>query len=147
MQPVEDDDGRRYVLRKASSDAWLVVDPESGEASYRDPEALTRVESAGPLATAAGGVPEAVRRLLVAVPDERALGLVIAVVDGGPVGVRDLLAETTLCESDLHGLLAELVAADLLSETRVAGERGYEATADAELAVARLRGEVDGESD
>lgn len=139
METVEDDDGTRYVLCKRASDAWLVRDPATGEERYREPAQLTVVEDASPLSTTATGVPEPVRRVVSAVPTDRALGLVVHVVDDGPVGVREVLAETTLCESDLHGLLGELVAADLLAETRVAGERGYEATEDATLAVAHLR--------
>lgn len=139
METVEDADGRRYVLAKRSGDAWLVRDPATGEETYRDPGELSVLEGVTPLSTAAAGVPRPVRRLLVAVPNERALGLVVHAVDAGPVGVRELLGTTTLCESDLHGLLAELVAAALLVETEVAGERGYEATEDARRAVELLR--------
>jgi len=139
METVEDEEGTRYVLSKRSRDAWLVRDPTTGEEAYRDPTDLAVVEDAGPLATAAVGVPEPVRRLLTAVRTDRALGLVVHAVDDGPVGVRELLDETTLCESDLHGLLGELVAAELLVETEVAGERGYEATEDARRAVEALR--------
>jgi hypothetical protein len=139
MDTVEDEAGNRYVLRKRSSDAWLVRDPASGETAYRDPATLTVVESADPLATAAAGIPPAVRILLTAVPNERVLGLVATVVDRDAVGVRTLLDETTLCESDLHGAIAELFAAGLLAETTVAGERGYEATELARGAVEHLR--------
>lgn len=139
MDTVEDEAGNRYILLKRSSDAWLVRDPATGETAYRDPATLTVVESADSLATAAEGVPPAVRALLTAVPNERVLGLVAIVVDRDAVGVRTLLDETTLCESDLHGAIAELVAAGLLSETTVAGERGYEATEIAIEAIERLR--------
>jgi hypothetical protein len=53
--------------------------------------------------------------------------------------VRTLLDAYDLCESDLHGLLAEFRAAGLVAEARVAGERGYEATEATHDAVARLR--------
>lgn len=141
MQPVEDDAGDRYLLLKRTSDGWLVRDPVTGAETYRDPGDLVVVddEDAAPLATAASGVPAPVRRVLSAVPDERALGLLVLVVDEGPLSVRDLLARTTLCESDLHGRLAELVAADLLAEARVAGERGYEATEGGRRGVELLR--------
>jgi hypothetical protein len=132
MDTVEDEAGDRYVLQKRSSDAWLVRDPATGETAYRDPATLTVVEAADSLATAANGVPAAVRTLLTAVPNERVLGVVATIVDREAVAVRTLLDETTLCESDLHGAIAELVAAGLLAETTVAGERGYEAT---ELAI------------
>lgn len=139
METVEDADGARYVLCKRSRDAWLVRDPATGEETYRDPAELTVVDGAAPLATAAAGVPEQVRRVIRAVPNDRALGLVVTVVDDGPIGVRELLGETTLCESDLHGLLGELVAAELLAETSVGGERGYEPTEAARRAVEHLR--------
>lgn len=140
VEPVEDESGRRFLLQKRSSDSWLLLDPDSGETLYRDPEELTVLTDASPLETAAASaVPEPVRRLLLAVRSDRALGLVITVADRGPIAVRTLLAETTLCESDLHGQLAELVAAGLLQEARVAGERGYETTSDGDLAVEILR--------
>lgn len=141
MNVVEDETGRRFVLRKRSSDAWLVRDPNTGETEYRDPATLTVVAEADSLTTAAGGVSPAVRTLVTAVPNERILGLVVTVVDREAVGVRTLLDGTTLCESDLHGALAELVAAGLLDETTVAGERGYAATELAVEAVADLRGD------
>jgi hypothetical protein len=139
MDTVEDEAGNRYVLLKRSSDAWLVRDPVTGETEYRDPSTLTVDESADSLATAAAGVPPTVRTLLTAVPNERVLGLVATVVDTEAVAVRTLLDQTTLCESDLHGAVAELVAAGLLAETTVAGERGYEATELAIEAIEHLR--------
>jgi hypothetical protein len=61
-------------------------------------------------------------------PSDRALGLLAEVRRRDPVSVRTLLDDYALCESDLHGILAEFRAAGLLAETRVAGERGYETT-------------------
>lgn len=139
MQTVEDAAGDRFLLLKRSSDAWLVRDPATGAERYREPEALSVVEGAPPLAVAAAAVPAPAGGPLAAVPDERALGLVVTAVDDGPLGVRDLLDSTTLCESDLHGLLGELTTAALLDETDVAGERGYDATPAAREAVAELR--------
>jgi|AntRauTorcE11898_2_1112593.scaffolds.fasta_scaffold08527_3 hypothetical protein len=139
MDTVEDETGRRFVLTKRSSDAWLVRDPATGESEYRDPANLTVVAEADSLATAARAVSPAVRTLLTAVPNERILGLVVTVVDREAVGVRTLLDQTTLCESDLHGALAELVAAGLFEETTVVGERGYAATELAIDAVTELR--------
>lgn len=51
-----------------------------------------------------------------------------------PVRVRTLLAKTTFCESDLHGLLGELTAAGVLEERRIAGERCYSLTTEAKNA-------------
>jgi len=71
--------------------------------------------------------------------DDRALGLLLELDADGPIPVRTLLSSSGLCESDLHGLLAELRAAGLVTETEVAGERGYETTDAASDALERLR--------
>ena len=138
MRTVEDDAGDRYILLKESGESSLVRDPESGERRHIANEALEPVAGESPLATAAGAVPAPVRTLLTAVPDERALGLLVELEDRGPLGVRALL-EYDLCESDLHGLRAEFRAAGLVTETEVAGERGYETTERASEGLARLR--------
>ena len=138
MRTVEDDAGDRYILLKESGESSLVRDPESGERRHIANEALEPVAGESPLSTAAGAVPAPVRTLLTAVPDERALGLLVELEDRGPLGVRALL-EYDLCESDLHGLLAEFRAAGLVTETEVAGERGYETTERASEGLARLR--------
>ncbi|MFB6299037.1 MAG: hypothetical protein ABEH65_02115 [Halobacteriales archaeon] len=128
MRTVEDESGRRYLLVKQSKEAGRVRDPTTGEERHLPTEELTVVEGESPLETAASGVPSAVRRVLTAVHDDRSLGLLIEIVDRGRMSIRTLLAEYDLCESDLHGLLAEFRAAGLLEETRVAGERGYAPT-------------------
>ena len=126
MRTVEDDDGDRYILLKESGESSLVRDPESGERRHVANEALQPVAGESPLVTAAGAVSEPIRALLTAVPDER-----------GPLGARALL-EYDLCESDLHGLLAEFRAAGLVAEAEVAGERGYETTERASEGLAHL---------
>ncbi len=139
MRTVSDtEDGRRYVLLKQSGDASLVRDPETGERRHLPRERLEPVDEP-PLSTAAAAVPEPVRRLVTAVPDERALGLVVELDARGPLSVHALLEDTTLCESDLHGLLGELRAAGLVEGATVAGRRGYAATEDAAAALDRLR--------
>ena len=138
MRTVRDDEGRRYLLVKRSSESSLVRDPDTGEERYV-PNADLTVGEASPLSTAAEAVPGPVRRVLTATPNVRALGLLVELVDRGPTGVRTLLDAYDLCESDLHGLLAEFRAAGLIDEARVAGERGYEATETTRDAVARLR--------
>ncbi len=137
MRTVEDDAGDRYILLKESSESSLVRDPESGERRHIPTEELQRVAGESPLATAAGAVSGPVRALLTAIPDEQALGLLLELDQRGPMSVRALL-EYDLCESDLHGLLAEFRAAELLVETEVAGERGYETTEQASEGLARL---------
>lgn len=141
MRPVRDESGKRYLLVKRSEESSRVRDPATGEERYVATDRLDVDDSAAPLSTAASGIPAPVRRAITAVHDERALGLLVTVVDRDAIDVRTLLSATDLCESDLHGLLAELRAAGLLAETRIAGERGYEATDDARTAVERLRDE------
>ena len=139
MRTVRDPEGGRYVLLKESEESSLVRDPETGERFHLSSDDLEPVDGTSPLVTAARGVPSPVRRVLSAVPEERALGLLFEIDAQGPVGVRSLLDGTDLCESDLHGLLAEFRAAELVEETRVGGNRGYETTALAERALEYLR--------
>ena len=139
MRTVRDDEGRRYLLVKRSSESSLVRDPDTGEERYVPNADLTVDAEASALSTAAEAVPDPVRRVLTATPNDRALGLLVELADRGPTGVRTLLDAYDLCESDLHGLLAEFRAAGLIDEARVAGERGYEATETTRDAVARLR--------
>lgn len=131
MQTVRDDAGRTYLLLKRSAESSKVRDPKTGTEQYIPNEQLTAVTDESPLEGASRAVPESVRKLLTAVRDERGLGLLVEVAEHGPVGVRQLLSTYDLCESDLHGLLAEFRAAGLVQEATVAGERGYEATDDA----------------
>lgn len=138
MRSVRDDQGRRYLVLKESDGSILVRDTETGEERYLSSAELEPVDTP-PLETAATGIPTSVRRVVRTAHDERTLGLLVETVDRGEMSVRDLLAETTLCESDLHGTLAELVAAGLLVETTVGGERGYEPTDVTEAAIEHLR--------
>ena len=69
--------------------------------------------------------------------DDRALALLGEIDADGPFAVRTLLSRYDLCESDLHGLCAELRAAGLLAEAEVAGERGYRTTERARQALER----------
>jgi hypothetical protein len=138
VQTVTDDDGRRLLLVKRSSESSLVRDPDTGEESYRPNEALSAVDDP-PLAAAADGLADAARRAVLACPDDRALGLLVELVDRGPTAAETLTAAYDLCESDLHGLLAEFRAAGLVREATVAGRPGYAPTDDAGAAVERLR--------
>jgi len=138
VQTVTDDDGRRLLLVKRSSESSLVRDPDTGEESYRPNESLSAVDDP-PLAAAADGLAGPVRRAVLACPDDRALGLLVELVDRGPTAAETLTAAYDLCESDLHGLLAEFRAAGLVRETSVAGRPGYAPTDDAAAAVERLR--------
>ncbi|ELZ84125.1 hypothetical protein KU306_08850 [Haloferax larsenii] len=139
MRTVRGPDGRTYLLVKRSSDASRVRDPKTGEERHFPNAELEDVGGESPLETAARAVPESARRVLVAVPTEQALGLLVELVERGPLSVVELMDAYDLCESDLHGLLTEFKIAGLIEETRVYGERGYEATAVAHEGVSHLR--------
>lgn len=136
---VRDEDGNQYILEKDSGNSSRVRDPETDERLHLPTEQLEPVAGASPLSVAAEALsPEGVR-VVTAVPDERALGLLVELDRRGPTDVRTLLDVTDLCESDLHGLVTMLQAAGLLDEVTVAGERGYETTETAVAALERLR--------
>jgi hypothetical protein len=139
MQTVRDSEGKQYLLIKSSGESSRVRDPVTGDEQYLPNDELELIDGTSPLVAAAAGVPESVRQVTTAVHDERSLGLLIEIVDDGPLSIVELLGNYDLCESDLHGLLAEFRAAGLLVEAEVAGERGYDATETAREAVARLR--------
>lgn len=139
MQTVQDSEGKRYLLIKSSGESSRVRDPVTGEEQYLPNSDLESVEGTSPLVAAAAGVPESVRRVMSAAHDGRSLGLLIEVVDNGPVSVVELLGDYDLCESDLHGLLSEFRAAGLLAAAEINGERGYDATETARQAVTQLR--------
>ncbi len=139
MQVAESDDGTRYVLLKRSADSSLVRDPESGESRYLPNEDLSVVEGESALETAARAVPGPARRVLRATHTDRALGLLLELDARGPTSVRALM-DYGMCESDLHGTLAEFRAAGLVAEADAAGERGYDVTETAREGLAVLRG-------
>jgi hypothetical protein len=138
MRTVETADGLRYLLLSTSDGTARLRDPETGEERTVDADTVEPVTDA-PLSVAAGGVPEPVRRTMTAVHDERTLGVLVTLVDDGPTAVVDLLSYSGLCESDFNGLFGELRAAGLVTESEIAGQRGYEATETAETAVELLR--------
>ncbi|MDS0281157.1 DUF7346 family protein [Haloarcula onubensis] len=135
MRTVRDESGTHYVLLKRSSESSLVRNPETGAERHVANEELTAVDGESPLETAAGAVPDGVRTVLAAVHDDRALGLLLELDRRGPLSVADLLDSYDLCESDLHGLLAEFRAAGLVEPAEVVGQPGYDATATASEAV------------
>lgn len=140
MRTVRDEEGTTLLLVKESSDSCKVRDPETGEEYYHDADDLDPVSGESPLTTSAQAVPEPVRRILTATPDERALGLLVDIHERGPHSVRYLLDATDLCESDLLGLLTEFRAAGLVEEVEadVLGERGYDTTEMADEGLATL---------
>lgn len=129
MRTVRGPDGTRYLLLKESSDASLVRDPATGEERYLPNAELDPVDgSAGALELAATAVEPAVRRVLTATPNDRALGLLLELDRRGPIAAADLVGSYDLCESDVLGLIGEFRAAGLVEEATVAGERGYALT-------------------
>jgi hypothetical protein len=141
MRTVSAADGTRYLLIKQSSETSLVRDPETGTEQYIDNDRLDVVDGESPLETAAAAIDPAVRRLLTATHNDQSLGLVVELVDRGPCSTIELLDSYDLCESDLHGLLAEFRAAGLVEEVTSYGERGYDATELAATAIDQLRTE------
>ena len=139
MKTVRDDDGNRFLLLKRSDKASLVRDPETGEECYLQNDRLEPVSGASALEIAARSVEEPVRALATAVHTERDLGLVLEIADAGPIAVPTILERYDLCETEVHGRLAELQAAGLLEETQVDGYRGYRATDRCERAVELVR--------
>lgn len=139
MQTVRDGDGNTYLLVKRSDESSLVRDPISGEERYVENAELTVVDGEPPLETASLAVPAVVRRVIRAVHDDRSLGLLVELVDAGPVSVTELMDASGACESELHGRLTEFRATGLVEEVDVVGQRGYEATEDAQKAVRLLR--------
>jgi hypothetical protein len=139
MRTVRDDDGNRYLMLTQSADAVRVRDPTTGEERYLPKSEVTVLEGESPLETAAIAVPQAVRQFLTATPNDQAIGLLVDLDARGPLAVEDLLAAYELCESDLHGMLAEFRAAGLVEEAAVAGHRGYETTETASEAIEYLR--------
>ncbi|MFD1587159.1 hypothetical protein ACFR9U_09195 [Halorientalis brevis] len=139
MRSVRDESGTLYLLLKQSGESSRVRHPETGEERYIANDELEPVDGESPLATAARAVPDAARTVLTAVRDDRSLGLLLDLDARGPTPVRTLLSAYDLCESDLHGMLAEFRAAGLVEETRVAGERGYETTETAADGLDHLR--------
>jgi len=150
------DAGDRYLLLKASDDACLVRNPRTGRRRYLPADALERVDA--PPVDLDADTPRPLRAL--AARDGR-LGLLLDVVarrdtddppragpatadtpGEGAVPVRTLLDETSLCESDLHGALADLEAAGLLERVEPEGPlrgRAYRPTERALTVVETLR--------
>ena len=133
-----DHDGDRYLLVKRSDESSLVRDPETGEERYLPNEELSGTGEP-PLVVVARRVPEPTRRLVTAVPSERALGVLLELDERGPMAVRTVLASYDLCESDLHGLFGELRAAGLVAEADVDGRRGYRLTDGGREAIEAVR--------
>ncbi|MFB6353238.1 MAG: hypothetical protein ABEJ92_04055 [Halobacteriales archaeon] len=139
MRTVEDPDGNRYLLLERAPGSSRVRDLESGEDRELPTDELVAVPDAPPVETAASSLSSATRRFVTAVPDSRALGLLVALEAADGLAARVLLAAGGYCESDLNGLMSELRAADLVTETTVDGEAGYRLTDEAAAVVRALQ--------
>jgi len=139
MRTVRDEQGRTLLCLKRSDEASLVRVPETGEELYVPNDALDPVEGESPLETVARAIPSPVRRVCRAARTDAALGLVVELDERGPLAARTLLDATDRCESDLHGMLAELLIAGVVEESTVAGERGYALTEVGHEGLAALR--------
>jgi len=95
MRTVSAADGTRYLLIKQSSETSLVRDPETGTEQYIDNDRLDVVDGESPLETAAAAIDPAVRRLLTATHNDQSLGLVVELVDRGPVRRSNCSTATT----------------------------------------------------
>ncbi|MES3161340.1 MAG: hypothetical protein PPP55_07185 [Halorubrum sp.] len=138
MQTVRDGNGDTYLLVKRSDESSRVRDPLTGEERYVENATLESIDGESPLATASLGVPASVRQVIRAVHDDRSLGLLVELVDAGPLSVVEIM-KYDMCESDVHGRLAEFRVAGLIEEVEVGDRRGYAATDTAAAAVRLLR--------
>ena len=139
VRAVVDGAGERWLLLTAGAEESLVRDVATGDRREVPTADLTPLP-AGPLAAIADPVPEPPPSPLDRAPSDQGLGLLVELHAAGPRSVRGLLAGTSLCESDLHGLVADLRAGGLVRETTVAGRRGYGLTPAAGDALAALEG-------
>ena len=137
MRAVVDAAGRRSLLLREHGEQAVLRDVETGERRTASLEDLASLDG-GPLGTLVTDVPPSLPSPLDRAPTDRALALLVELHVAGPRPVRDLLADTTLCESDLHGLVGDLRAAGLVQDEPVAGERGYDLTPSATAAMVDL---------
>lgn len=138
MRVVRHADGRRYPVLERHESSLVVRDPTTGKRRTLSTDEVERVD-ADALRVAAERVRTGDGSDLAPARDERALGLLVELVDRGPLPVRDVLGAYDVCESDLHGIAAEYRSAGLIRESEVDGERGYAATEDGVAAVALVR--------
>lgn len=136
MRNARDETGAPVLVIEETADSCLVRDPVTGDRRSVPRDRLAPLDEP-PLRTAARAVPDPVRRLLTAVPHDRALGLLL-ILEDEPRSVPELATVCEICESDLHGLLGELRAAGLVRETTVDGTPGYRTTDIATAGIASL---------
>lgn len=120
MVTVEDESGRRYILLKRSRESSLVLDIDTGERSYRPNRTLTTIVDSRPPLEEGGWLTE--------YPHPGARELLSRIDHKDPQRIRDLLANTTLCESELFALIRELELEGVIEQTTIDGEPGVTLT-------------------
>jgi hypothetical protein len=151
MDTVRDGSGAPFLLLEHGGESSRVRDPRTGE-EREVPNDEIEDTGASVLSVAGRALPGAVRGELAAVGDDRTLGLLREIDRREPVGVRLLLDEYDLCESELHGMAGELRAAGLIEPVEpaaldafAASDRGYRTTETARSAFSRRRARVVGD--
>jgi len=137
MRAVVDAAGRRSLLLRENGEQALLRDVGTGDQRTVPLEDVESIDAA-PLETLTGDLPDPLPTPLDRAPTDRALALLVELHVAGPRPVRALLDDTTLCESDLHGLVGDLRVAGLVTETAVGGDRGYGLTEEAQVTLATL---------
>lgn len=133
-------EGDRYLLLKRSTSSSLVYDPVSGDRRYLPNHELDISDKSGH-----GGSEESLLNripelgALGSIADDATLEILFEIETNGPLPARDLLGRIDCCESDLHGIISELRAAELVTEIDLPGGRGYQTTARASEALDRSR--------
>jgi len=145
MNAVRHESGAEFLLLERSSESSRVRDPRTGE-KREFPNGEIEATEASALSVAGRALPGAVREELEAIGDDRTLGLLREIGRREPVGVRVLLDEYDLCESELHGTLGELRAAGSIEPIEpaalgpiAASDRGYRTTETARGALSGRR--------
>lgn len=113
------------VILEVEGQRCRIRDVLSGDTRWVAHSTLT-IPDAAALEDIGQLTPQSARQAVSAIRTARGWGVVLVVGAASPVPVRELLAATTECESDLNGLLAELEAGGVLDRTAVGGERAYE---------------------
>ncbi|MFP4626589.1 MAG: DUF7346 family protein [Natronomonas sp.] len=133
-------EGDRYLLLKRSTSSSLVYDPVSGDRRYLPNHELNISDVSGH-----GGSGESfLNRIselgpLGSITNDATLEILFEIETNGPLPARVLLDRFDRCESDLHGIISELRAAELVTEIDLPGGRGYQTTTRASEALDRLR--------
>ena len=147
MDTVRDGSGAEFLRLERSAESSRVRDPRTDE-ELELPNDEIESSEASALSVAGRAVPEAIREELGTISDDRTLGLLGEISGREPVGVRILLDEYDLCESELHGMVGELQAAGSIEPVEpatldpiAASDRGYRTTEQARGAFSRYRTE------